>query len=821
MQAIPQLADDTTKVDAFFDLAATLYRTDHQQAIAYLQQGVALGNNLQAEKRVLYGTMKLGFVHYRHGEYKQAREQYARAVKQAEEQQNAKLYADALDMLGMSFNYLGQHGQASDYCLRALVVRDTLGDQKRVAKSYNNLSIILKNQKQYDEAYEYAKKSLKTRETIKDTNGVAASCHNIGTILQRKNDYDQALIYYFKALELNRKSGNEKWMSYNYNNIGNVYQSMHDFNKAIRFHTKAQAFKESVGDRHGMAIGLLNLGEDHQMVGDGQTALNYLNQSLELCRTLENHELESSVWRLRAKAYALLNRHKEAYEAVNRYQSIQDSLDQGPSMLDLSEIATIYRSEAKEKEIELLREKEVVAATKLELRDITILASTFLMVLLIIVTIITFRNFQQKKRSNQRLYEQNEAIKKQQEKIKIQQQEILEKNRMLEKNNQELTEAVQKMKEASMAKARFLSTMSHEIRTPLNAILGMAHLLLEEQKPDDNRDHLNIINFSAKNLLSLVNDILDFSKIEAGKVDFEVRDFNLRELVNNSVESFRLSADDKHLHLGWTVNDDVPPVVTADSVRLSQILINLLGNAVKFTEEGSVKIRVKRKKKQDDRVVLVFEVEDTGIGIPYEEQENIFEQFTQAETDTTRKFGGSGLGLTIAKQLVDLQGGKLTLVSIPGVGSTFSFQLPIQIPSIDAPGSDKPMIIQKDALKNKKVLLVEDNVINQRVTMNFLEKWGVKVEVAGQGKEALNSFQKRHFDLILLDLRMPGIDGFEVAKRIRAMTDSSKKNVPIIALSASAMLEVRDQVFEVGMNDYLSKPFDPDDLFSKLKKWIE
>ena len=379
--------------------------------------------------------------------------------------------------------------------------------------------------------------------------------------------------------------------------------------------------------------------------------------------------------------------------------------------------------------------------------------------------------------------------------------------------NDRLQKAKTKAEKAAVAKQDFLSTMSHEIRTPLNVVIGMARLLIDEDPKPGQLEYLRSLQFSANNLLVIINDILDFSKIEAGKVKLERINFSIREVVEGVVNAFLFGASEKGIALKFTVDEAIPERIMGDQVRLTQVLNNLVGNAIKFTEKGFVSIHVKPLNSHGEHMDVSFEVRDTGIGISQDKIRTIFDSFTQATSDTTRKFGGTGLGLTICKHLVDLQGGNIQVNSKERIGSTFGFTLPYR----KAEQQLSPSIpeIEDYQLSNVRVLLVEDNPANRMVACSFLGKMGVQVTVAEDGMEALRIVQAQRFDVVLMDLQMPRMDGYEATRAIRQLGGNYEK-LPIIALTADVVSDVKERAANAGMNDYLSKPFNPNVLYRKI-----
>ncbi|RYY36156.1 MAG: response regulator [Sphingobacteriaceae bacterium] len=384
----------------------------------------------------------------------------------------------------------------------------------------------------------------------------------------------------------------------------------------------------------------------------------------------------------------------------------------------------------------------------------------------------------------------------------------------------ELIQSKDIAEKAALAKSQFLSVMSHEIRTPMNAVIGFTHLLLHQNPRPEQMKFLNLLKFSAENLLVLINDILDFNKIEAGKVEFESVDFSIKDLISNIRMALLQKAQEKNILIKLMLDQDLPNAVIGDPVRIGQILTNLISNAVKFTNEGKVTITASLAKRDSETSTIDFEVSDTGIGIPPEKLEYIFESFSQASSDTTRKYGGSGLGLTITKRLLQLMQSDIEVDSRVGKGSTFTFSLTFK-------NSDKhidPHVANDEfgklaSLKGTKILIAEDNQINVIVAKQFMNEWEVECDIAENGKIALMLAETNNYDMILMDLQMPEMDGYQTTMAIRELDGDKYQKLPIIALTASAMLDIKDKAYTVGMNDYISKPFNPHDLHKKIAQY--
>jgi signal transduction histidine kinase/BarA-like signal transduction histidine kinase len=395
---------------------------------------------------------------------------------------------------------------------------------------------------------------------------------------------------------------------------------------------------------------------------------------------------------------------------------------------------------------------------------------------------------------------------------------ILHKEIDLKKQFQEQLFASKAVAEdANEAKSEFLSTMSHEIRTPLNAIIGLIYIMEKENSLQSFHENIEVLKHSAQNLFLLINDILDFSKIEAGKVDIEKIPFDLNVLVHQIAKSMEARASENLNTIEVIVDADFVPNLISDPLRINQVITNLVSNAVKFTYDGKIQIKLKQIAVQNNFSTFKVEVIDTGIGIDKDKFHSIFQKFSQAETKTSRLYGGTGLGLVITKKLLSLLGSEIKFESEVGVGSNFFFtlHLPIDAKQKAVNTRDLQEDYKEESLKGMRVLLVEDNLINIKIAQKIMGQWGVEVDLAENGLIGVEKFNNHTYDVILMDLSMPVMDGYDATTTIR----KTDKMIPIIALTASASFGYLDRALQIGINEYIIKPFNPKELNMKLRKY--
>lgn len=704
--------------------------------------------------------------------------------------------------------------------------------QKKKAEKIDSVSYYLQlatfNSKidNYKNSLDYSKKAIDYAHDKKDLKSEARALSALGTFYLELKKYDDAIENFDKSIALYNQFKPSSEQAFAYYHAGLSYMEKENYTKAESNFNKAKSIYETI--KIPDAIELLNLQkgivyhakgkskqaaavlgpiiarpdtEDFYKVkaealyymgliefekGRNNLSISYLKMALALNDKNGNIDLKSKIYKTISSVYENIADIENSHHFLKQHLALNDTI----TALNKERLGS--EDYNKFKESERLKEIDRIEKENEKERDMNRFAKVVSILAIALISILSLLSLS--------LYKNN-IIRNQ-------------SNLLLKEKNSELQIAKDKAEKASKARAEFLSTVSHELRTPLNAINGITHLLIEENPKKSQQQYLESLKFSGNYLLTFINEILEINRIESSDVQAEAINFNLKLLLENIQNSLREMAQSNNNKYVVEIDDRIPDNLIGDPTKLSQIFINLINNALKFTQDGQVTVIAQLEEKDEEHVSLSFKIIDTGIGIPEDKQETIFDSFSQGSIEINRKYGGTGLGLNIVKKLVDILGGKISLESKVGRGSTFSLWLDLKR------GSELPLErnteYDESVFVNKKVLLIEDNKINQMITKKMLENKQILVEIIDNGEDAIEAVKSNYYDLVLMDVHLPGINGTIATQTIRTFDTHTR----IIALTAISLNENREMLLSYGMNDVVTKPFDPNTFYRVIAENI-
>ncbi|MBU3821899.1 response regulator [Flavobacteriaceae bacterium XHP0103] len=649
------------------------------------------------------------------------------------------------------------------------------------------LHLIIEEQ---DQAIKSLNEAIKVQRTNDNAN-LGNSYKTLGEVYLSKKDYNQAIDYFTSAKNLFQQEGLNKNIAETLLLEGATYLNLENYKKARELFDQSIQLSKKENLPRVESNTLVKQANVYFHLGDNPKAVQLANEGIAIAKTNKFPEILSEGYSTLSEINQSIGDYQTSNNYLRAFIKLSDSLRtvKKANLSPDKRIQSLMSDQiAKNKQTE---EELVVEKNKNELSTLISILSVALITILSLLTLSLYKN------NNIRL----------------------KTNNMLHKKNAELIVAKEKAELASKTKANFLSTVTHELRTPLYAVTGLSNMLLDENPKPEQIQHLKSLKFSGDYLLAFINDILQINKIEANKVELEPEPFNLKKKINNIILALNNSAQDNNVKIHFEYDNHLQENYIADQLKISQILINLIGNSIKFTKDGDIWIRVYKIEQQDKFFTLRFEVEDNGIGISEDKQENMFESFSQGSIQINRKYGGTGLGLSIVKGLIDILKGKIFVKSELGKGTTFYFEIPLenteqQETDIEiASKKETPINKSEDLdLSNVKILVVEDNKINQMITKKILTKMELKCDIVDNGEGAVDMIKNNQYDIILMDIHMPGISGIEATKIVR----SFDKELTIFALTAVTIEDKMQEFEEAGFTDIIPKPFKQEEFEKKL-----
>ncbi len=727
---------------------------------------------------------------------------HRQALTIARQLKNSLFISKILNNIGVVYRRLDDYQQATDYHLSAMRLADSIGAMKSKAISLNSLGNIRYLLKDYDEALRCFNQALGLEQEENNTLGQAINLNNIGNVYKMRGQYDKALEYYQLSLKHNRQINSMKGIGICLNDIGLIYLDLDDPQNALQKFEEALQINLVLSDVRYTADNYLNLGKAYLVMNDYDKALMHIRTGLELSLDIDAKSQVADGYDLLFQAYKTLGDYQTAL--LNHEQSVlyKDSVLNENNQRAIARMQARFDTERMENELNLSKKQQEIQ--KLTMKRQWWYLGLVILILFLVLSFIIYA-YWIKVRSNRLLLVKNAEIEKAQAELRSYAEKLVVAK--------EAAEASEK------AKSEFLANMSHEIRTPMNSVLGFTELLDRHISDGKLRSYLHAIQSSGKSLLTLINDILDLSKIEAGRLSINPDICNIAQLLNDLIRVFEIPAQKKGLNLFLEVSEDLPDAFVIDEIRLRQVLFNLLGNAVKFTDKGEIKLVVSAQNVSSDKADLIIAVEDTGIGIPLTQQQEIFRPFTQRSGQDIRKFGGTGLGLSISRRLMEMMQGELKLVSEAGKGSSFIVKLSgLEISALHqviGPNADESHEVYD--FKQAAVLVADDVKLNRELLKSMLEENNVRVLLAENGQECFEIAQEEEPDIILLDIRMPVLDGFGTLELLKST--ASLASIPVVAVTASS--NELDKVLRYGAAEIMNKPVSYHHLTEMLSRYLQ
>ncbi len=813
---------DTNQVILLLKLSGKLFAVDVDSTLKYASKANRLSNKINFTKGQAKAQNILGACYYMKSDYAKAIKYFKQSLQTNEILGNKSGFSDTYNNIGAIYKIEGNYPKALEYFQKSLTIEKEINDTAGIAVSYSNIGVVYDIQEDYPMALKYYLKALEYYRKSNDVMGISDAYHNIGINYFSQGMYSEALDYFQKSLDIYKKLKNNSGIAWSYFNIGKTYRVQKDYDKAKKYFDKSLQLSLEIGNKSIEANNYKELSLLYLSLNKPKKANIYAKKAYLIADIIGDKELLRSAAEILATSFAKLGLYQKAYIYHVKYKNLNDSIFNKNNVRKLAKIEYQYKYE-KEKEAERLnqKKKEEILAKELKFQTTIkyiLITGLFIALLIILLFVKLYRDKKKANRllmqKNKEILEQQELISKQNIEIKKRSDELLEHKNHLEeivqKRTAALVKAKEKAEESDQLKTAFLNNISHEFRTPMNGIIGFSSFLTEPNlSPDIQEEYAGLINQSCKQLLNVVNDTVEISKVHSNQTEIVKTIVNVVDVVNNVIDSFADFVEQKSLKIRFnnTLNRADAEIIT-DDYKFERIVWHLIDNAIKFSYAGQIIITL--KKNEQNR--LFFQVEDSGIGIPSDLQEKVFDPYHQVETGTAKRFGGVGVGLSLTKAYIKLLGGDIHLQSEPNKGTTVSFTVPMEKHKPEKPENGKK---PTGNINKKTILIAEDNELNYLLLESILSKFETTLLHAWNGKEALEILTREPaVDVILMDLKMPVMDGYEAVAEIKRRFPG----IPVVAQTAYTVHADLKEINKINFDGYVTKPIKISNLINVLKQ---
>lgn len=832
-QELNNTIDNKSKLTLYKDIIEKSYPTHLDKVYEKSEELLTLSKKLNDTEAEAFALFFLGRYYFDKGNFEKAEEVYHNAIAAYNLLRNNIKLLQLYHNLGLTNQYLNHYDEALNAYQQMIEIAETIGDKKQKAIGYHDIGTLYNDLQKYSLAEHYYEKALLIYKELNIKERIAAIYQNIGVLNYNWGNLNRCLDYYKKSLEIYEKLADKQNIAISLSNIGLVYEETKDYNMALNYYLRALIIFEEINFKPTLVYIFYNLGSLYRNLGEYDKSIEYFTKGLNLSVEISMKDYISYNYEALSAIYEQLGNYKKSLNYYKEYSLIKDSLFNEEKHRQIEELEAQFQNEQHQKEIQYLKLEQELQEAKLRKKEnqnlVLILSSLLTLVIAFILFIFVRKqrtlNDKLKIEIEERKISEEELTKMKQEletRVKQRTADIEETNRKLvkeveehEKTMKDLEIAKNKAEEADKLKSNFLANVSHELRTPMNAISGFSQMLgYDNLSINKRQEYVQLVQENCASLTNLIDDIVDFAAIESGQVNIEIKQFNPHPTLEYLYDHFTkeiIKRNKENVVLSYAnENSESDILLETDPSRLKQILAILIDNAIKFTEKGHVEFGFVHP---NDKEIQFF-VRDTGIGIDEKHQKLIFERFRQVDESTTKKYGGSGIGLSVAKSLVELLHGEIFLESTLKRGATFYVNLPF---NNNKEATREKITPDQFDWSDKTILIAEDKKINFEIFQETLSVTNVNVLWAKNGQEAIDMVKENHkIDVVLLDIQMPVMDGYECARRLKSMTSE----IPIIAQTAYALPQDSYKCFDAGCDDYIAKPISLDHFLKKLNKYL-